>query len=339
MNVTLVDIATRTNLNKGTVSRILNGKAVTCTPETRQRVLDTAAEMGYQPNMLARALQTGRTNTIALWFLTHTHYSPYFGALQHYLQRIAKQHHYHMLTETAPLSLSQEPYDREAKPLSWPVDGVISSYMAQAAIQYLQSSIKKDCPMVCLQQYEPENMEVRPYTDFVLLDINAGARQAVEHLLNSGCSRIAFVGEPQIFDGDVRAQVYRELLRDAGKQIEHVVSSGGNRRSAFDGMKAYIERFGCPDGVFCPNDEFAIGCYLAMQKMGIRVPDDTLLVGFDGLENAELFPCPISSVLIPLEEMCTLAWDMLIQRINDPGRAMQQQLFTPRLEIRESSLR
>jgi LacI family transcriptional regulator len=339
MNVTLVDVASRTNLNKSTVSRILNGKEVNCTPATRERVLSTAAEMGYRPNMMARALQTGKTNSVALWSEIPTHYSPYFGTLQHYLQHNARQQDYHIITEMDLLSHEPEDGKVSYKPLSWPVDGVICSYMALRAVDALRSSIKKDCPLLCIQQHEREDVETRANTDFVLIDVYVGARQAMEHLLDSGCSRIAFVSEPYIYGNDLRALAYREMLGEAGKAAEWITTTGGTRRCAFDSMQAHIDQFGCPDGVFCPNDEFAVGCYLAMQRKGVRVPDDALLVGFDGLENAELFPCPISSVVVPLEQICTLAWETLMKRIDDPGRTLQQFLITPNLEIRESSSR
>jgi LacI family transcriptional regulator len=78
---------------------------------------------------------------------------------------------------------------------------------------------------------------------------------------------------------------------------------------------------------------------MALHDLGIQVPDDALLVGYDGLENARFFPCPISSVVIPVDEMCTLAWDMLMQRIQNPGAPLQQTTLVPRLEIRASSRR
>jgi LacI family transcriptional regulator len=364
MNVTLVDVASRTKLNKSTVSRILNGKEVNCTPATRERVLSTAAEMGYRPNMMARALQTGKTNAVALWSVVPTHYSPYYGTLLHHLQRNAEQHDYHIITETVRNShgfsgkdiggkdidhkdidhkdIDHKDIDHKDighKPLSWPVDGIITSYLATQTIDALRSSVKKDCPLLCVQQHQGEEVETRANTDFLLIDVYAGARQAVGHLLVSGCSRIAFVSEPYIYGYDLRALAYREMLGEAGQTTEWITTTGGTRRCAFESIKAHIDQFGCPDGIFCPNDEFAVGCYLAMQKAGIRVPDDALIVGFDGLENAELFPCPISSVVVPLEQICALAWEMLMERINNPGRDSQQCLVTPNLEARESSRR
>ncbi|RYX83836.1 LacI family transcriptional regulator [bacterium] len=337
MSVTLEDVAKRANLNIGSVSRILNGKGTGYSDQTRQRVFDTANELGYRPNMLARALQTGRTNTIALCVPFTGNYSPYLGYLYHCLQAPSTQYHYQLITEIIP-EPTAEPL-KKPQLMNWPVDGIICSYIADSSVNYLQSLVKRGCPIVHVQQSHMASLEHYTNIDYVLIDLYSGAQQAIKHLLESGCHRIAFVGQQYIYEEDIRARAYRELMSAAGKQPEHVVTEGGTRICGYEGLKAYIQSHGCPDGIFCPNDEFAIGCYLAMQEMGIQVPNDTLLVGFDGLENARLFSCPISSVVIPVEKMCALAWEMLVERIENPSLPSRQIQLETSLEVRASSKR
>lgn len=341
MGVTIEEVAARANLNKGSVSRILNGKGDGYSDQTKQRVLQTAAEMGYQPNVLARALWTGETHIIALWLLAHESYSPYFGYVHHCMQRLGLEHTYQLITENVPIAaVEQTEYSRLVR---WPVDGILSFDLTHVAAGYMHSKMGRQCPIVCLGQGFVPDYEHLPNTDYVHVDLYAGAREAMEHLLSADCRRLALVSQQIAVSGsimgDPRARAYAQMMEEAGKAPEYVSIHEDSRRGGYEGMKAHIQRHGCPDGLFCVNDEIAIGCYMALQELGIRIPDDALLVGYDGLENARFFPCPISSVVIPVEEMCTLAWDMLMQRIREPGSPLQQRTMVPRLEVRTSSRR
>jgi LacI family transcriptional regulator len=173
--------------------------------------------------------------------------------------------------------------------------------------------------------------------DCIHLDFSFGTREAVAHLLSAGCQRIAFVGPAAEHDARVRA--YMALMSEAGKITEHIKTASGLRAAGYKAMQEYLMEHKCPDGLFCFNDEIAIGCYAALKESGVRVPEDVRLVGFDGLENSRLSPCPISSVVVPIEEMSTLAWEMLRRRIEDPQAPLQHETLTPRLEIRASSRR
>jgi DNA-binding LacI/PurR family transcriptional regulator len=335
MSVTIDELATRVKLHKGSVSRILGGKGDGYSEQTRQRVLETAAEMGYQPNGLARALWTGSTQMVALWLLTHDSYSPYSGYVHHCLQRLAVQNGYQLITEDIPFGrVNQAEYSRLVR---WPVDGILACDVASVASAYRHSMLTRRCPIVCLGQ------GAVPDSDYVTADFSVGAREAVKHLLQAGCERIAFVCPRGVYDFGLevepRAMAYADLMGEAERKPEYIVTSEGSRSAGYQSLQDYVKEYGYPDGLFCFNDEVAIGCDAALHEMGVRVPDDVLLVGFDGLENARLSRSPISSVVIPIEEMCTLAWDVLLQRLQCPEDPLQQQTLIPHLEVRASSRR
>src|ERR1043165_5504620 len=99
MTVTQEELAKHLNLNRSSVARILNGKGDGYSEQTKRRVLEAAAEMGYQPNHLARALMTGATQMVELWVPEFECYSPYYSYVHHCLQRIGIQRGYQLLTE------------------------------------------------------------------------------------------------------------------------------------------------------------------------------------------------------------------------------------------------
>jgi LacI family transcriptional regulator len=336
MSVTIEQLATRVNLNMGSVSRILNGKGAGYSEQTRQRVLEAAAEMGYQPNHLARSLATGATQMVALWVPEFESYSPYYSYVHHCLQRLGIQRGYQLVTEDATRAVHSQ---TAAQRTSWPVDGILAFDMVPQALEYIHSKPGRSRPAVSIGQVDTTE------TDCVNLDLYAGAREAMEHLLGAGCERIALVDASRLEslttgnEPMARERAYVEAMRAAGKTTECVVTADGSRPAGYRAMREYLRQHPCPDGLFCHNDEVAIGVWTALSEAGIRVPDDVLLVGFDGLENARLLPCPISSVVIPVEEMCTLAWDMLQQRLQDPEAPLQHRTLSTHLEIRASSRR
>lgn len=325
--VTIEELADTVKLNKSSVSRILNGKGQGHSLQTQKRVREAATALGYRPDPTARALATGATQIIEIWITTQEDYSPYFGYLHHCLHHVGIAHGYRLIAEDVRQIVG--PQGESSYQARWPVDGIINCDLAPESELYRRLKANLRVPIVNMGQ------GLDPLTDHILLDVYAGAQEAVRHLLSAGCKRLALVRS----DADARDDAYMELVRAAGIEIEVVVALNHSRAAGTQAMLEYVRTFGCPESLFCVNDELAIGCYLGLLEMGLRVPEDVLLVGFDGLENARLFPCPISSVVVPIEEMCHLAWELLVRRLSHPETPFQQRILVPHLEIRASSQR
>ncbi len=323
--VTIEELAERVNLNKSSVSRILNGKGHAHSDHTRRRVLAAATELGYQPNPTARALATGATQIVELWVVTHEDYSPYFGYVHHCLRQEGAKHGYRMVSEdVSSLAAFEEGIAQRPR---WPVDGVLTCDLNPTSALHRHLAAHRRVPVVTLGQ------DWDAQTDGVQLDVAAGAREAVQHLLSAGCRRIALVQSQP----DARDAAYLEVIDAAGRPPETISATHHSRAAGYEAMRGYLKTHSCPDGLFCVNDELAIGCYLALHEVGVRVPEYVRIVGFDGLENARLFPCPLSSVVVPVEEMCRLAWEFLLRRMHTPNAPLVHQRVVPQLEIRASS--
>ncbi len=324
--VTIEELAERVQLNKSSVSRILNGKGHAHSDLTRKRVLAAASELGYQPNPTARALATGATQIVELWVVTHEDYSPYFGYVHHCLRREGAKHGYRMVSEdVSAMAAGQEEISQRPR---WPVDGVLTCDLDPTSVLHQHLAAHRRVPVVTLGQDRDAQ------ADSVQLDVAAGAREAVQHLLSAGCRRVALVQSQP----DARDAAYLEVMDAAGRLPETISATHHSRTAGYEAMCGYLKTHTCPDGLFCVNDELAIGCYLALHEAGVRVPEDVRIVGFDGLENARLFPCPLSSVVVPVEEMCRLAWDSLLRRLQTPDAPLVHQRIVPHLEARASSL-
>jgi DNA-binding LacI/PurR family transcriptional regulator len=331
MRVTLRDVARRLNLSDATVSRVLNGRDDPFISEaTRRRVKAVAGEMGYRPNRTARALVTGRTHLISLWMLDL--YSPFYAQVVYHVAAQLRPLPYQMLvtlTDRDPRSPS------EMRDLaSWEVDGILAHENAPFLNAFREANPSFRPPIVAMGSFSCPPEEI----DRVGIDLYSGTVEAVRHLVARGGRRIAYlVNDRSNFPDKHRHAAYHAVLGAAGLPPESIVTSDQSRGGARVTVRDYVRDHGCPDALFCHNDDMAIGAYLGLRDQGIRIPDDVALVGCDGIEDTEWLECPLSTLAQPLEQMCALAGEFLQRRIDDPNAPRQQAMLQPTLVIRESS--
>ncbi|MBN1555045.1 MAG: LacI family DNA-binding transcriptional regulator [Phycisphaerae bacterium] len=321
MTVTLKDIAEHLNVSKMTVSRVLNNKSSDfITEATRQRVQEAARVMGYAPNRAAQALATGQTRRIA--FL-----SPSMGS--RFFQEVANRFHQILLNDKYEI-ISGE-LDRQAADSTHP--GGLSRMGLDGVLIYggrLGSFVEYKGPVVNMG---PHCSEV---FDAVNVDLYPASRQAVEWLFETGAKRVAHILPPSAQnDWDDRYRAYREVSRERDKNPEYIQPPDWSRAAARNTIQEYVKTHGCPDGLFCANDDLAIGAYRGLRDMGIRVPDQVRLIGCDGIEDTEYLDPPMSTIVQPLEEMCKNAWEFLKRRLKKGNLPRQRMTCEAQLILRE----
>ena len=171
--------------------------------------------------------------------------------------------------------------------------------------------------------------------DYVGIDLRGGAEAAMRHLVEIGCRRIAIIQPYR----EARYDGYASVLQEAGLIEEEIKTSSPKRTDARTALNEYLDVHPCPDALFAFNDDVALGAYRALRDRGIRVPNDVALVGYDGIEDTEYTDRPLSTVMQPVEEMCRLACEYLVRRIENPTIGPQQIVLQPQLVVRESSRR
>ena len=332
MAVTIYDISRSLNLSAMTVSRVLNQRnADSVAPATRDRVEQAAREMGYRPNNNARALVTGRTNTVAVW-ISHVGSSVYaqiVAACRSAVQSTGM--------EISVVEMDWHfagPNSRRRFP--WPVDGIIAvdPPAPGSLVDLLGPGPWETAPRVHIGT----GTEVCWEGDFVHIDMAAGARAGVEHLVSLGCQRIAystprFLARPGLGHYDA----YIQSLAAAGLTPEVIGHDDWTLPAVRRATRAYIEEHGAPDGLFCHHDEIAIASFRALRDLGLRIPDDIAIVGCEGNEFLEYFDPPISTVAMPIAALCQVGWDLLQRRIEDPLAAADQRTLPFELLVRESA--
>jgi DNA-binding LacI/PurR family transcriptional regulator len=327
------DVARTAKVSGATVSRVLNGRHDEyVSSETRERVLHAVRELGYHPNHMGRALVTGRTGLVALWM--DQILTPFYSYVAHFFTTQASDYGYET---TISLRNRRHPVTSGSdnpRASNWPVDGIIAHEDDRRVRAYLNQSKSRRTPIVSVGGVD----FVIPEVDYVGIDLSNGATEAVQHLIRTGGRRVAMMIDGDFgHEGDERWEAYHSVMNEAGLQTELILTENQTRSEGRRAIVSYVQQYGCPDSIFCYNDDLAISAFRGLRDLGIRIPDDVALIGCDGIEDAEYHDPAITTVVQPLKKMCSLAWDCLERRLREPDCDLSQTILKPELVLREST--
>jgi DNA-binding LacI/PurR family transcriptional regulator len=280
VGVSLKDIAKRAGVSVATVSNVVNGYRPVG-EATRQRVQEAIDELGYSPNMSARHLRNGRTGIIALAIPELN--NPYFAELADAAIREAGHHGYTVLLDSTDGERQKELLVSQGF-RAQVIDGLILSPVQLDRVDVLNRT--SETPMVLVG----ERVYDVPY-DHIAIDNIAASVAAMRHLLDLGRRRIAFVGAQADVNrqpAHLRLLGYRDALRAAGLRYDPklvVTTDYFARSDGAAGLRQLMRLPKPPDAVFAYNDLIAIGVLRAAVELGLTVPDDIAVVGFDDIEE------------------------------------------------------
>lgn len=338
MPVDMQTIAKMVGVSRTTVHRALS-RSGRISEETRRKILDVARQLDYRPNNLARGLRSQKSATIGIIVTgLNTFYSTILGGAED----LAAENGYSILLARSGGSPAREVEDldvlREKR-----VDGIIvaPAHPVRSA-PYFKKLLDTGPPFVFIDR-EVEGIPA----DSVSTDNFTGGLIVGRHLISIGRTKIAF---GCVEDTEMEATSIRERLRglnaaldEAGLPLVAMIGAGmsaAGSRAAFASaaIESFIRDGGKADAIFAANDATAIGILVKLQRMGIAVPDDVALVGFDGLDISCYVRPALTTVKQPTRQMGEEAVRLLLERISaDNGeRYSKRILLPPELVVRES---
>jgi LacI family transcriptional regulator len=333
--VTITDIARELNVSPSTVSRALNDHPG-LKKETKEAVRALAEKLDYQPNLLALSLLKRKSNTIGVIVPEITGH--FFSAIITGIQDVIGTSNYKIM-----ICLSNESYEEEVtitKKLSKiQVDGVlISPASATCNFDHIRSLQRSGIPVVVFDRDCPGLV-----ADKVLVDDYAGAFQAVEYLIRSGCNKIAHLGGPlNLSTTKHRLQGYLDALTTNNiaickEYIAHV--PGFSHEDGLKPAKKLLKLKDPPDAIFAMNDNIALSAMYVAKKLALNIPDDISIVGFDDEPHSSYFTPSLSTVWQPVYSIGMLSARILLSHLNNPDVTLEfrQEIFKPELVIRASS--
>ncbi len=309
--VRIADIAAQTKVSKATVSRILNNaENAFISDQTRALVKKTAKEMGYTPNLHARALSKGRTDVIALALPELK--SPFFSWIADTACVQLRQMGFEVILQ---VGVWHEQAPRPTYPVGSPVDAVLgwTSEWDQGPLAALVSEYAIPAVRIGFASEESE------LVDSSLVDPESAVRSAMCSILESGRKRICFVtSSVEAADTELRQAIYLETVREAGIQPQVIVADHYDKLTVYKAVLKHLTENPEVDGMFCLSDYYAIAAHAAIRKTGRRIPEDVALIGCDGIEDGDLMDPPLSTIVQPVEQMISLACQVLKNRLENP---------------------
>lgn len=307
--VTIAQVATRAGVSPTTVSHVLSGKRLVGAA-TRSRVEDAIRALGYRPNSAARQLRTNRSRMVAVIVPDIT--NPYYSVLTRGLADAVGLDDYGTYVCNTDGSR-----DRERKFLHDVLDRGVDGIVIGAATlapdpETTPQPTRLGTPIVCVGAGYDE-----PEVDVVASDDRVGARIATAHLVNRGAKLVAMIqGPPK--SGSARDLGYGDALRAAGmeQRADLMVRGDWTRSGGRVAMHALMSRQPRPDAIFCANDLTAIGAVDAVHELGLTIPADIAIVGFDDVDAATIVAPPLTTVRNPSYDTGWEAGQLLLGRMS-----------------------
>jgi DNA-binding LacI/PurR family transcriptional regulator len=330
--VRLQDVADHAGVSMKTVSNVVRDyeHVSSAMREKVQRAID---ELGYRPNLSGRRLATGRTDFLALAFSSID--LPYFAELAQVVTHEARRRGYRVLFEQTEGTIEGE-RALLASSEAGLVDGVIFQPSVMSSTEIAQHG--GELPIVLLGE------TAAPLTfDRVMIDNPAAAREATQHLIALGRTRIGFVGHEGTGlsqTSRLRIAGYQQALEDAELPIDPArliaspdLTAVGTSRAVGAALDAGVEI----DALVCRDDLAALGALRALQERGIRVPEDVAVTGWDDIRlSAVAFPS-LTTIAPDMPSLVSRALDLLQSRMDGFEGLGRHEIVPHRLVVRESA--
>lgn len=307
--VTSIDVAQRAGVSQSTVSRAFD-PASNISDETRNLIIETARQLNYVPNSIARSLITKKSNIVALVLgdMSNPFYTSVLDDFVHRFQEVG----YHTLVLSVPRA--SEADSLIMKVLPYQIDGIV---VTAASISMQMSAMCRDrqIPIVIFNRDIPG---IHAHT--VACDNNHGGRLAADGLVQSGARSFGIIYGEQGAVNSARIAGFKDRLGELGFDLSQISPICGYTtfKGGYEAATRLLGNHDRPRGLFCTNDMMAIGAMEAVRSnMGLRVPEDVSIIGFDGIADAARPMYSLSTVQQPVMQMIAETVDIITSDRSD----------------------
>ena len=335
MPYTLKDIAKKTGVSVSTVSRVLhdNSQKYKISEETQVKIKEAAKGFGYRVNALARGLRLQKTFEIGV--IVPDISNPFFSAVIKSVAGELRKRNYNFIVYDSDEDIVIERSAVKSL-LEKHVDGLIIASVGQD-FSHIQKIRDSEIPFVMVDRCFDE-LDV----DSVSVDNVKGSLLAVNHLIDAGHKRIAFIqGLPKTYASETRLQGYKIALQDAGISIDEQLIVGDDFRSlnGYLETKLLLKLANPPTAIFTAGDLIALGTLEACRENNIAIPKDLSIVTFDDPVFASYLSPSLSAIEQPITKISEMAVAMLYRRMRNPSDEPRKILLEPKLNVRGSVAR
>ena len=331
-NITTSEIARLSGVSRSTVSAVLNGKR-NVRESTRRKVLECIRQQHYDTGMIAKSLVGELSRMVAV--LAPNLGSPYQMMAFRGINEVLVTKGYHLLFHNVRSEDQEDPDTLASLKAYRPAGYIILRGAEGPRGEHAREIVREGVPLVTMGTLE--GLE----TNSITFDNRAGLRLATDYVIGKGHRRLAHLAGPSFSVGAKQRQVgFVESLIHHDVQVSDAIIAAAGETAA-GGYRAALEVLRNPDtrptALVCFNDMVAMGAYRAAHELGLDIPGGLSVVGFDGIDFAELLGPPLTSVdIFPVKEG-ELAAELLVRVIrNETGRSSVVEMVEPRLIERGS---
>jgi len=321
------DVGRLAGVSHQTVSRVVNGSPHV-RAETRQRVIAAMRELGYRPNSVARALATGRTNTLGVVSFDTTLYGPastLFG-----IERAAHEAGYFIIVASLKALDRESVADAIERLRLHGVDGILVIAPHQQAADALMDA-PDDIPLAAVEAGPAGGVPV------VEVDQFAGAARATRHLLDLGHETVWHLAGPTDWlESAKRMEGWRRTLEEAGVDPPPALIGDWSASAGYE-LGLQLSSDSAVTAVFVANDQMALGVLRAMHEARREIPREVSIVGFDDIPEAPYFTPPLTTVRQDFNEIGTRSVRMLLGMMENGERLEPGSMVAPELIVRAST--
>ncbi|MEH7401452.1 LacI family DNA-binding transcriptional regulator [Gottfriedia acidiceleris] len=304
-NITASDVAKSLGMSQSTVSRVFTPGA-SVSEETRKKVLQAANELGYRPNALARSLITRKSNIIGI--VMGDIRNPFYpDVLSKFSKELSKKGYHVLFVNAENEKLSSDEVNQF---LEYNVEGAVvtDASLPSSVASYLKEN---QIPIVMFNRYNQDSL-----FHAVSCDNVDGGYQIGRYLIEKGHRKFAFIsGTQNTSTSKDREKGFRKALVESGYNL---ITDDGDY--TYEGANAAALRLLAsnhpPDAIFCANDIMALGVIDAAKKLGVRIPEDVSIVGFDDISLAEWTAYSLTTWKQPVNEMIEATINLLLNDID-----------------------
>jgi DNA-binding LacI/PurR family transcriptional regulator len=332
MAVTIIDVAKEANVSASTVSRVLNNKS-TISENTVRRVYEAAERLGYEPNILAQSFRKQETRTILI--LTPNMTNPYYSNILSGISDTTRSLFYSSF-------ICKTDWNREEMSN---ILGMMKKRHADGAILLACEMgeedwllrYAKDNPIILCSEFNPDTS-----IPHISIDNYKATVEAIEYLISLGHTKIGTISSVNKYlSTQLRLKGYKDALAAAGIEFhpEYVeyASKDYSYRSGCASARKLLSLEDRPTAIFCISDVLAIGAINTAAEMGIKVPEDLSVIGFDDVEQTAMFSPKLTTVAQPCYELGKKSAELLITAFNQSEDVPLETVLPYQLILREST--
>lgn len=324
---TIKDIANLANVSITTVSRVLNyDETLNVSPETRKRVFEAAEELAYVVTPKKKAKSKWKIGLYDSFSLEEELVDTYYLSIRVALEKKLKEKGIDFFR------IDKRGNDENIKK----IDGIICLGTFKNKDIVKIKSFDKPCVFI---DSSPDS----EFFDSVIIDFNSATKSALNYLTELGHENIGFIGgvETDMYGNrfkDLRQDVFENYLKEKGIFREELVRIGGyDPKDGYMHLKEMLTWNPKPTAVFVANDTIAVGCYKAAYELGIKIPEELSIVGFNDIATAKYMVPPLTTVKLYTEIMGETAVDLMIEKLSSKREISKKITINTKLIIRESA--